>query len=202
MNSQLFFACFLSFLSGSIPFGKIFSMMKGIDIQKVGSGNIGATNVSRALGWKIGVLVLFLDALKGGVPVFLVLKFYPFLAPDAGWVAFSAILGHCFSPFLKGKGGKGVATGLGAFSILSPYSVLMAAGIFLIIVTTTRFVALGSLLASLSFGVFLGLFFEARANLLLPVFSAIALIWFLHSSNIRRLFHHEEPKFTLSMRPS
>ena len=104
--------CLLAFLVGAIPFGLLIGKLKGIDLREKGSGNIGATNAMRQLGKPLGALVFVLDALKGGLPVFLAHR----LALSPEWVVgagFAAVFGHIYSPFVRFKGGKGVATALG-----------------------------------------------------------------------------------------
>ena len=114
-----------SFLLGSIPFGYLIGRFKGIDVKESGSGNIGATNVSRVLGKKYGLVVLVPDALKGAVPVFLLGYLgNPLTVRILSGIL--AILGHCFSPFMGFKGGKGVATSLGVFIIVSPKATFLS----------------------------------------------------------------------------
>jgi glycerol-3-phosphate acyltransferase PlsY len=132
------------FLAGSIPFGVLVARRLGVDIRTRGSGNIGATNVARVLGIVPGVFVLALDAVKGALPVYLSLR-----AGCSPWVAAAtggaAIAGHCFSPFLGGRGGKGVATALGVFLVLEPLVAGVAIVVFGSVVAMTRVPALGSL---------------------------------------------------------
>ena len=133
-----------SFWIGAIPFGVLLARRLGVKIQDHGSGNIGATNVTRVLGPIPGAIVLVLDMSKGALAVAAALQL-------CGWPwtvalsAFAAIAGHCFSPFLRGKGGKGVATAFGAFLVLGPGLALLAVVVFLIVFRLTRVPALGSL---------------------------------------------------------
>lgn len=133
-----------AFLAGSIPFGVIIAKRRGVDIRTQGSGNIGATNVTRVMGLSTGLVVLVLDALKGAAATLLATYWC-----GMDWVialaGFSAILGHCFSPFLGGKGGKGVATALGAFAVMEPAMALVGIAVFALVAGKTRIVALGSL---------------------------------------------------------
>jgi acyl phosphate:glycerol-3-phosphate acyltransferase len=146
-------ACILAaFLLGSVPFSQLIARLRGVDLRAVGSGNIGATNLARALGYGIGAVGLLLDAGKGALAVMIpgaVLgsRATPAIAALAGG---AAILGHSFSPFLRFRGGKGVATGAGAFAILAPGATLVALGVFAAAVGLTRVVGLGSVLAALS----------------------------------------------------
>ena len=148
-----------AFWAGAIPFGVLLARRRGVDIRAHGSGNIGATNVSRVLGARDGAIVLVLDALKGALPTALALALADPAAPpgiDARAVALTggaAILGHCFSPFLRGRGGKGVATALGVFLVLAPAIVAVAVAIFAAVLAVTRVPALGSLAAALAISV-------------------------------------------------
>jgi acyl phosphate:glycerol-3-phosphate acyltransferase len=132
------------FIAGSIPFGVLVAKHRGVDIRQNGSGNIGATNVARVMGIGPGLLVLALDALKGVAAVLLATRYC-----GIDWViavaGFAAIAGHCFSPFLGGKGGKGVATALGVFAIVAPALALVGIAVFLLVAGRTRVPALGSL---------------------------------------------------------
>ncbi|HEY5944849.1 MAG TPA: glycerol-3-phosphate acyltransferase [Kofleriaceae bacterium] len=132
------------FIAGSIPWGVIVAKQRGVDIRAKGSGNIGATNVGRVLGVRDGLLVLFLDSAKGWLITLAAARFDgdPWVVAATG---FAAILGHCFSPLLGGKGGKGVATALGVFVIVSPALALVAVAVFLVVAGRTRIAALGSL---------------------------------------------------------
>jgi conserved hypothetical integral membrane protein TIGR00023 len=185
------------FLLGSVPFAYVISKaVAGIDIRKVGSGNVGATNVARVLGWKWGSLVFLLDALKGFLPVFIVRLLVPYNIELALATGLAPILGHVFTPFLGFKGGKGVATSLGVFLALSPVGVLIGFMVWIITVLLTGYVSLGSLLGSLSAFLWILFLDPNRTSLPFLVISAIvvALIWFRHRGNIRRLIRGEEPK--------
>jgi len=184
----------LSFLLGSIPFGYILGRLKGIDVRRYGSGNIGATNVSRVLGRKYGLLVLLLDALKGAAAV-LIARAAGLPAEYQVLAGISAIAGHCFSPWLGFRGGKGVATALGAFLVISPKTTLVAFLIFLAVLVTTRYVSLSSITAALSYPL-LYKFFEKPSPLSFIVVSVGALLIVAkHHSNIRRLLRGEEKRF-------
>ena len=190
----------IGFLVGGIPFGYLVGrLILRDDIRNHGSGNIGATNVARVLGWKWGSLVLLLDALKGLLPtwgaVYLADRYEPVSMQVHIAVAtgISAILGHMYPVYLRLRGGKGVATALGVVLILAPKAVLVAVAVFAVVTGVTRLVALGSILAALVFGgVQLALMgnaaLEAR-NLSLTIFSIIVplLIIWRHRSNIVRL---------------
>ena len=153
----------LAYLVGSIPFGLIIGLARGVDPRAAGSGNIGATNVARLLGKKFFFLVFFLDMLKGMTPI-AIASVVALRIPEAerGWqiyllwllVGFAAVLGHMFSLFLRFKGGKGVATSAGVMLGLFPYFTgpgLIAIGVFLIVFFIWRYVSLGSILGAAAF---------------------------------------------------
>ncbi|MGE0550657.1 MAG: glycerol-3-phosphate 1-O-acyltransferase PlsY [Kofleriaceae bacterium] len=136
----------LGLLAGAIPFGVIVARSRGVAIRNHGSGNIGATNVTRVVGPGAGVIVLVLDGAKGAVPTALASHYTtdPWLTVAT---AAAAILGHCFSPFLRFKGGKGVATTFGVFVAISPIIAVAGAAVFAGILAITRVPALASLAA-------------------------------------------------------
>ena len=192
----------ISYLMGSFPTAIIAGkLLKNIDIRDHGSGNAGATNVFRVLGWRAAIVVLLIDMIKGFVPVFFLA---PALVTSAEQViyfqllaAIAAILGHIFTVFAGFKGGKGVGASAGAFLALAPLPLLLALLTFIIIVAWTLYVSLGSLLASLVFVVILVLqkfvFHMDIPNVLLIISGVIvALIWFAHRSNIKRLLQGNE----------
>ncbi len=194
-----------AYLLGSIPFGYLIVRAKeGADVRATGSGGTGATNVSRRAGKLAGVVTLLLDAMKGALAVLLARWL---LTDDFGvnwWVAvaaFLAVLGHCFPVWLGFRGGKGVATGVGVFLSLYPLAVACAAVIFIIVVALTRYVSLGSILATAAFPLFvwlLRLYFKPVADLAPVITAAIiagALIILMHHANIGRLLRGTESKF-------
>ena len=135
-----------AYLVGSIPTGLLLGKAYGIDVRKEGSGNIGATNLYRTVGRKVGIITLIGDCLKGLLPVLLVtLSPFPDLAP---WVGLAAFCGHVFSVFLKFRGGKGVATALGVFLALAPLAVAVAIALFAVLMYLWRYVSLGSIAAA------------------------------------------------------
>lgn len=188
------FYCLLAYLIGAIPFGVIVSrLMTGKDVRATGSGNIGATNVSRMMGKKWGVIVLILDALKGFAVVF-----------ASGWVgvgsielansaACAAIVGHCFPIYLKFRGGKGVATALGVIAALSPALLGGCVVVFLIAVGLSRRISPASLAAALALPVLAAVF----QTPLIPQAAALMtiIVWWKHHENILRLIRGEEPRF-------
>ncbi len=189
-----FFYIAASYLIGAIPFGLLVSRGSGIDIRTQGSRNIGATNVARLLGKKMGVATLVLDICKGFVPVFLAAQ----LCGDHPWADLvtalcggATVVGHMFSVYLGMKGGKGVATALGVFFFLSPLAVLIALVIFWAAVYFSGYVSLGSLLGSASVILTLTVFGEPGWKIQLAFF-VVALIWGKHHQNIKRLLNGTE----------
>ncbi len=188
-----------AYLLGAIPFGYILARIAaGTDIRKVGSGNIGATNVFRKSRWA-GIITLGLDAGKGYLAV-----------AAAGWLGFgpewqgaaavTAILGHIFTVFLRFKGGKGVATGCGAFLALSPSAVGSTLLVFLATVIFTRYISLASIVATAAFPVLCYLHREPLAVLIGAALGALVIV-VRHHQNIRRLISGTEPKFAFGSRP-
>jgi glycerol-3-phosphate acyltransferase PlsY len=181
-----------AFALGSIPTGVIVARARGVDLRKVGSGNIGATNVGRALGKGWAIFVLVADALKGYVPTALAPRWIPPLGVAAVGVA--AVLGHMFSVFLKGRGGKGVATSLGAALALAPLAALCSAGVYLVLYAAFRISSLGSLVAVTVFPLALWLTGDReRVHYLFAGVLAVLVIA-RHKENIRRLLRREELK--------
>jgi acyl phosphate:glycerol-3-phosphate acyltransferase len=186
----------LSYLLGSIPFGYLLvRVFRGEDVRQSGSGNIGATNVSRRSP-ALGALTLLLDALKGTAAVGLAYGLSDVLAENAkpfqtlAVAAFFAVLGHVFPVWLKFRGGKGVATGLGSFIVIGPHAVLVAAGIFVLVVAVFRYVSLGSILAVASFPLLFAYRMPAHDNAsvaLALMATTCLLIIVRHQENIRRL---------------
>jgi glycerol-3-phosphate acyltransferase PlsY len=185
--------CALAYVAGSIPFGLFVARVKGVDLRAVGSGNIGATNVARALGKGWAIFVLLLDAAKGFAPVALGRRLG--VPPEAVALAgLAAIVGHMFTVFLRGRGGKGVATSLGVALALSPLAALCGFGLYVVAYAVTRLSSVGSLLGIWSFPVFATLLGGlARPYLVLATVVAI-LVTLRHRENIRRLIRGEEKR--------
>ena len=193
-----------AFLLGSIPTGYLLvRLIKHEDIRSVGSGNIGATNVMRAGGKGLGAATFLLDVLKGCTAVWMSAVFAGVLAPtlpprDAEAVgALCAVLGHMFTPWLKFRGGKGVATGFGVFLVAAPWAALAAITVFAIVLAFTRYVSLGSILGAASFPVFAWYLVKGdRPLFFLTVQVAVALLIIVkHHQNIRRLLGGTESRF-------
>lgn len=192
------------YLLGSIPFGYILvRLFKKEDIRNTGSGNIGATNVIRSGAKGLGLLTFLLDACKGYVAVAFTVWFLqhtslpPVLTQNArAAAAAAAILGHIFPVWLRFKGGKGVATALGAFLALAPYAALAGAAVFLVVVLISRYVSLASVLAALAFPFFAVYFVRSRTPFFTAVLFLIPLLVIVkHRQNITRLLQGTEYRF-------
>jgi acyl phosphate:glycerol-3-phosphate acyltransferase len=182
-----------AYLIGSIPTGLLLGKAYGVDVRTEGSGNIGATNLYRTVGRKVGIITLIGDCLKGLIPVLLVKL--STLPPDlAAWVGLAAFCGHVFSVFLKFRGGKGVATALGVFLALAPLAVAIAVALFAVLMFLWRYVSLGSISAAAAMP--LAVFFLGGSRTVTIVTLIIALIVIVrHHENIRRLLSGNESKF-------
>ena len=180
-----------AFLVGSIPTGVIVARAKGVDLRKVGSGNIGATNVSRALGGKWAAVVLVADAAKGALPVLFLGRLFddPWLPALGGLFA---VLGQIFSIFLRGRGGKGVATSLGAGLALAPLPALACALVFALFFLLFRIASIGSLLGIACYPLFLWLFHLATWPHLTFALAVVVLVVARHKDNLLRLVSGEE----------
>ena len=188
--TAIFIECaVVSYLLGSIPTGFLWGKARGIDIRTVGSGNIGATNVMRALGKGPGIAVLLLDALKGFVPVWLAPRLFPDMNnPNVLQIVccVSVIAGHNWTCWLKFKGGKGVATSAGALLAFLPLPLLCGLGVWLVIFAITRYVSLASICAAVTVPIATWLVMNDQT---LTVFTAIigVVVIYKHKSNIQRL---------------
>jgi glycerol-3-phosphate acyltransferase PlsY len=194
MNKEALVIIALAYLVGSIPFGLILSkLFAKRDIRSAGSGNIGATNVMRVLGKKLGVLTLMFDILKGAIFVILaeVVTHSEIWASLAGLAAF---LGHLYPIYLNFRGGKGVATSVGIFLFLAPYALLVDIVIFLLVVYQTRYVSLGSIIAAALLPVILLVFSYSYVYVILAVIMG-GFIILRHRDNIQRLKQGRETKF-------
>ncbi len=185
----------LSYFLGSIPFGVIVGkVVRGVDIREFGSGNIGATNVYRTLGPGPGITVFAADVLKGLIPVLVARH----LAPETAWLAVAAgvaaIVGHTLSPFLKFKGGKGVATSLGVGIGLAPVLAAAAFGIWVVLFAVTRYVSVASMIGCASMPVMMWIAGNPMEYRLFGIFVA-AYVIIKHRSNIARLMQGKEHRF-------
>lgn len=187
----------LAYLVGATPTSYwVGKGLYGVDLREEGSGNLGATNTFRVLGWKAALPVMVVDVSKGWLPVWL----FPRI-DDAVWAwalayAAAAILGHVFSLWVGFRGGKGVATSTGVFLALAPWAVLIALSVWLLLIVTTRIVSLASIVAALSIPLALLVtpYEGGRALLGFTVGLALFVVW-AHRSNIRRLLRGEEHRF-------
>jgi len=186
----------IGYFLGSIPFGFLLvRAFRGADVRTTGSGNIGATNVAR-MSPVLGVVTLLLDAMKGFGAVWAASVLFPG-QPMIPFVAgFAAVAGHIFPLWLRFKGGKGVATGLGSFLMLTPKGIVLALVVFLLVLAVFRLVALGSIVASASLPVSAFLLREGERPTGIAMLSASALLIIVkHHQNIARILRHTEPKF-------
>jgi glycerol-3-phosphate acyltransferase PlsY len=182
----------VAYLIGSLTFATILvRLTRGIDIRTVGSGNAGGTNVLRTSGKGLALVVALLDILKGVVAV-LLMKMITYDPRWLGAAAVAATHGHVFPVFFGFRGGKGVATALGSFAVLSPWSVLVIVGVFGLVVGLTRYVSLGSVTAACLLPVTMGLLFHAPEGEVAAALAAALLLVVSHRANIRRLLSGTE----------
>jgi len=182
----------LSYLLGAFPTGYIlYYLSENKDIREFGSRSIGATNMLRLKGWRLAIPVIFVDILKGFLPVFFALKLFE--TKFALLCGFLAVLGHCFPITLKFKGGKGVATSVGVYLAVALEPLLIGLAVFIIIIALTRYVSLGSMMAMMSLPVSIYFIQESRDAVILGV-AILLLIVLKHSGNIRRLVQGTERK--------
>ncbi len=194
---------FVAYFLGSIPCGLILTKLAGGgDVRKVGSGNIGATNVARAAGPLAGVFTLVLDVAKGAAAVVLAERLSNGSATWMIIAAFTALIGHCFPVWLKFKGGKGVATAAGTFLVLSPAACLGAVLLFLLVVIVWRYVSLGSISAAAAMPLLIYFLWAPHHAPPLAItcgaLAAALLIIYKHRGNLQRLVEGVEPKFSFS----
>lgn len=188
-------ALIVAYLIGSIPTAHLVGRANGVDLRTVGSGNLGATNVFRTLGWKWGLFVYVADMLKGAVPV---LYLPAFANVASGWpwgvaVGVAAIVGHVRPVFLLGKGGgKGVATASGVFLALAPIPALCALVAFIIVVGASKYVSLGSLIGAVVLPIALAWQQGGLTPLVVVSVTVAAFVFWTHRENIGRLRRGEE----------
>ncbi|HEB61639.1 MAG TPA: glycerol-3-phosphate 1-O-acyltransferase [Bacteroidetes bacterium] len=182
----------LTYFVASIPFGFIVGKLSGKDITKEGRGNIGATNVVRTIGKKAGIFVLLLDALKGFIPVYISKIYFDDLIVAV--VAVVAVFGHCYSIFMKFKGGKGVATGIGVLIALSPKVALITITLWLGIFLTTGYVFLASVISAFLSWIMMT-YIESNYYYTIAALISSMIIVYKHSSNIERFLKGTESRF-------
>lgn len=196
----------VAYLLGSVPFGLLVAhVFGGHDVRKSGSGNIGATNVSRVAGPFAGILTLLLDAAKGSVAVLAAARL---TSDSALWVMIAgilALLGHCYPLWLHFRGGKGVATAAGVFLVLSPLAMFSALAVFIVVVIFWRFVSLGSLAAAAAIPLLMYfLWAPHHAPPFVVTFGSLAissLVIYKHDANMQRLIEGTETKFSFRKNP-
>jgi glycerol-3-phosphate acyltransferase PlsY len=185
----------LAYLAGSIPFGLIVGkVLYGVDVRQHGSGNVGTTNVFRVLGKKAGVAVLICDMLKGYIPAALAAAFFDPWA--AIFIAAAPVVGHMYSIFLKGKGGKGIATGAGVVLALVPLMFAIVLVVWIVLLLTTRYVSVASLVAAFLVPVLTISLDEPLPYKIAGVLVAV-IVWWAHRGNIQRLLAGEEHRVRL-----
>ena len=189
------------YLLGSIPFGVILTRLFGAgDVRRVGSGNIGATNVARVAGPFAGVLTLAFDAAKGSAAVWLAQRVTNSSATWMMIAGLAALVGHCFPVWLGFRGGKGVATAAGIFLVLSPLAVLGSLIVFVLVVAFWRYISLGSIAAAAAMPLLIYFLWAPGhappAAIILGTLASAILIIYKHDANIQRLVQGEEPKFS------
>jgi len=191
-------ALLLAYLMGSIPFGVVIGkLFYHVDVRQHGSGNVGTTNVFRVLGKKAGVAVLVCDMLKGFIPAFTAAYF---LRETDPWlvivIAAAPVVGHMYSVFLKGSGGKGVATGAGVVLALVPLAFGIIAVVWVLLILVTRYVSLASLVATLLVPVFVFALGDPLPYLIASLLVTVGIFW-AHRGNIRRLLNGTENRVKL-----
>ena len=206
--AKLFIAWLLGSLSGSLLLGRL----RGLDIRKSGSGNAGGTNALRVAGWRFAFLVILIDVGKGALAALLGLWSATDVAADyldpmsqAAACAFVSVIGHCWPVFFGFRGGKGAGTTVGAVLVLAPILAAAMFAVWIVVVGTTRYVGLATILAALGFPLFVAgaAWFGHPYSPALQVFSvAVAgLILLTHRGNLLRLWRHEEPRISVGGKP-
>lgn len=184
----------MAYLFGAIPFGLIFGkVFKGMDIREYGSGNVGSTNAARVLGYKIGLMTLFCDVLKGFLFVYLSTKIgLSYLQTVT--IGAASIIGHSYSIYLGFKGGKAVATSLGVFLMLAPKAILLCAIVFFTIFILTGYVSLASILSSIFLPIFIYLMYNIKEYVIFAIIISFIIV-IRHKSNIYNLINKKEDSF-------
>ena len=191
---SIIISAFLGYAIGSVPFSYIIARKAtGKDLRSIGSGNIGATNVIRAAGAKIGIFAFLSDFVKGIVAYLLALALFDY---HSALVASAfAVLGHCYSIFMKFKGGKGVATSFGSILITNPLNALIILGVHALTLTTTKYMSLASVLAAATLPILAFAFGMETYYKVYAIFIGLFVIY-RHKENIARLISKKEPKFS------
>ena len=183
-----------AYLLGSVPSAwLVVLLVTGKDVRSEGSGNVGAANATRLGGLAVGAIVTLMDVAKGAGPVWAM----SILNPASGWLAatmLAVVAGHCFSVWLKFRGGKGVASAFGAFLVLAPWAAVTAVGVWVVVLAVGKRVSLASLVASATFPLLMVVFGDPTPVILGAASTVSVLIIILHWTNIRRLIDGSEPK--------
>jgi len=195
MHTPIFYLL-LAFFLGSLPFGHWLALRLGVDLRKQGSGNTGATNVSRILGKKWGYIVFALDFTKGWIPVVLAIRAGNLSDSWVVGTGVCAVLGHVFSPWLGFRGGKGVATSAGILIGLSPWVSLGVGVIWWVAFQFGRTVSVASLSAATAFPILVAWLCPQRTALQWAALGMAGLVWIRHRDNIQRIFQGKENRFS------
>lgn len=183
MNAVL--AVTLGYFVGSIPFAYLLSRHQGIDLRRAGSGNVGASNVLRTTGVRAAVLAMVLDGVKGTLAVVIAQLLSVGLVPTVV-AAFASVIGHVYPIWLRFRGGKGVATAAGAFAVLAPEALGIAAGVFVIAVVATRFISVGSIAGALTL-VLVAATTDVPGVVAIGATASTLIIVYRHRGNLARL---------------
>ncbi len=198
----------VAYLAGGIPWALIVGRrFYGVDLRERGSGNLGATNVFRELGARAAAITLVLDALKGSAAVLfagLVVSADVFGQTAFEWTRvgamFAAVAGHSYSPYIKLRGGKGVATSAGALFVLTPLAATIELALFIAVVAASRMVSLASIIVAVIYPLLILWLYPGRTPILVTVCVLAALVVWRHRSNLVRIAHGEERKISLRRR--
>jgi acyl phosphate:glycerol-3-phosphate acyltransferase len=197
MNWNLILAAAEAYLLGAIPFGYLFvRYTMGQDVRTLGSGNIGATNVHRTAGRKAGIAVLVLDIAKGFLAVFIAAKLTGGSPMGLAVGALAVMAGHAFPVFLGFKGGKAVASFIGAFLFIAPVALAAVLGVFVVVVALTKYVSLASMVSALLFPIAVWLILDPERPILIAAIIAGLFIVYRHKANISRLAQGKESVFS------
>jgi glycerol-3-phosphate acyltransferase PlsY len=183
MNAVL--AVTVGYFVGSIPFAFLLSRQRGIDLRREGSGNVGASNVLRTTGVRAAVLAMVLDGVKGSIAV-LIVQLLSAGAVTAVIAAFASVIGHVYPVWLRFRGGKGVATAAGAFAVLAPEALGIAASVFAVAVLATRFISVGSIAGALTLAL-VATFSDAPGIVAIGATASALIIIYRHRENLSRL---------------
>ncbi|WP_320121269.1 glycerol-3-phosphate 1-O-acyltransferase PlsY [uncultured Sphaerochaeta sp.] len=195
--------CLFGYVLGGIPTAYLFAKRKHIDLRERGSGNLGATNTSRTLGFRYGVMVGALDLFKGVIPSLLAVQFFTLTTIPLLCIGMATILGHIYTPFLSThRGGKGVATGAGVIAVLFPFAIVAGLVVFFSVALVSRYISIASITTYGALIPYYLLFSSIKGQQVeysrLAFLGILALlILFTHRTNIQRLILHMEPKFSV-----